>query len=60
MQITIYFVGGKSEKPRDIAENGLLFDSYESANDYRLDTDRKSKVYAAEATVHVDSMEEVG
>lgn len=53
MEITLYFVG----RTKDEAQQGLPFDCYESANDYRLDTDHEARVYKAQGLIDFTTME---
>lgn len=53
MDITLYFVG----RTKDEAQENMPFDSYESANDFRLDNDREATVWSAEGRIDFTTME---
>lgn len=48
--VTIYFVGDTPAK----AIETLAFDSRESADDYRQDTDPTSNIYSVRVAIHLD------
>lgn len=54
VEVTLYYVGLNETD----ALQHLPFDSYDSANSYRLDTDKAQKIYSVTAKVDVTSIEE--
>lgn len=55
IQTTIYFVG----EDADDAASSLFFDSWESAESYRLDNPG-TRIFSAPAVISLDLMEPVG